>query len=411
MRAEIIAVGTELLLGQTLNTNSSCIARRLAELGISVYRHTTVGDNRERIVAALREALENNDLVITTGGLGPTVDDLTKECVAQLLSVDMVQDEEALVTLRSFFAKRNWTMSENNLRQSCFPRHSVILRNDNGTAPGCIVPAGGEKAFVLLPGPPFEMEAMFEGPVLGWLSEKIDAVIRSRSLHMCGIGESEMETRARDIIDTSDNPTVAPYAKRGECFLRITARAATADECDRLIDPVAKQIYERLGGFIYGENTTIEEALVSALKKKNMTLALAESCTGGMVASRIVNVSGASDVFLHSCVVYSNEAKIALLGVASQTLDTYGAVSEQTVIEMASGARKICNADIAAAISGVAGPGGGTEEKPVGLVHFAFDVRGRLYTERLLMPGDRESIRLRSCVFVMATLIRLLNEV
>jgi len=254
------------------------------------------------------------------------------------------------------------------------------------------------------------MEAMFEGPVRDWLSEKIDAVIRSRSLHMCGIGESEMETRARDIIDSSDNPTVAPYAKRGECFLRITARGATAEECDRLIDPVAKRIYERLGAYIYGENTTIEEAFVSALKRNNLKVALAESCTGGMLASRIVTVPGASEVFLHSCVVYCNEAKVALLGVSPLTLESHGAVSEQTVREMAAGVRKICNADIGVAISGVAGPGGGTEEKPVGLVHFAFELQGKLFTERVLMPGDRESIRQRSCVFAMSTLIRLLNE-
>ncbi len=409
MRAEIVAVGTELLLGQTLNTNSSYLSRRLAELGISLYRHTTVGDNKERIVTALRQAFAENDLVITTGGLGPTIDDLTKECAAELVAAPLVQDQQSLDDLRRLFATRGWTMSENNIRQSFFPEGSIILRNPKGTAPGCILPSG-EKALILLPGPPFEMEPMFEDSVIPWLSNRLDAVIRSRSLHFCGIGESEMETRVRDIIDANQNPTVAPYAKRGECFLRITARGASASECDAMIAPVADTIIGRLGEYLYGENTTIEAAVLSSLRRHNLRLALAESCTGGLLASRIVSVPGASENFLYGCVVYSNESKCALLNVNPRTLEEYGAVSIQTVCEMASGVRALGAADVGVAISGVAGPGGATDEKPLGYVCFAYDVKGKVFSEALRLHGDREAVRQRSTVVAMATLIRLLKE-
>ena len=370
MKAEILCIGTELLLGDIVNTNAAFLAQKLAQMGIEVYHQTVVGDNPERLKTALGEAFSRCDLVLTTGGLGPTYDDLTKETVAQYLGREMVTTEEQLTILKNRFAALGHGMTENNLKQAAMPEGATVLPNPNGTAPGLIVEGDGKIA-VLMPGPPKEMQPMMENSVIPYLMEKSGQILLSRTLHVFGVGESTVEYLLKDLMTGSRNPTLAPYAKMGEVTLRITAKAKDEAEANALIDPMEAKVRAILDPkAIYGVNVAgLQDALVKELTQRGLKIATAESCTGGYISKRITEVPGSSAVLDGGVVSYSNEIKEKLLGVSHGTLVQHGAVSRETALEMARGIRSLCGADIGVSTTGIAGPGGGTAEKPVGLVY------------------------------------------
>lgn len=396
MIAEIVAVGTELLMGQVLNTDAQYIARRLSELGVTLHRQVVVGDNPARIREAIHTAIGRADVVITTGGLGPTADDITKETCAEALGLPMERSPEAEKQVRGWFERNNYPMMESNLRQADFAKGAIILENHNGTAPACIVEKDG-KAVINLPGPPRELMPLFAESVAPYLARRSGAVIVSRYMRVFGMGESAVESRLHDMMENSLNPTVAPYCSTGEVQLRLTVRVAHESEAAALLDPAEREIRARLGNVVYAVTDdpeyTMEQALVKALCAAKKTMVTAESCTGGMIASKIVNVSGASDVFLEGCVTYSNAAKMRTLGVKAETLEKFDAVSRETALEMAEGARRRADADYAVSVTGLAGPGGGTPEKPVGTVWLGLATREGVQARLLQLHGNRERIR------------------
>ncbi|MBP7784575.1 MAG: competence/damage-inducible protein A [Firmicutes bacterium] len=410
MKAEILSVGTELLLGQIVDTNAAYIARRLAELGVALYRKTTVGDNLSRVSAAVREALRRADIVIATGGLGPTEDDLTREAVADALSVGLVESPEVLADLARFFAARGACMTENNRRQALMPEPGAgrLIPNPLGTAPGVLFEAG-DKRVICLPGVPREMERMMNSwvvPYLGDLRRGPDSaqVIKSKVVRTSGIGESALEALIVDLAHDHDNPTVATYAGGGECQVRITARADSEPEADALIQSVLAPIGARLGRLVYGYDAdTLEEVVGRLLARAGSTIACAESCTGGLVSAMLTNVPGSSGYFDRGVVTYSNRAKIQQLAVDETTLAAHGAVSRDTAIEMAAGVARIAGVDIGLSITGIAGPGGGTDAKPVGTVHFALAHMRRpaVITARMRFGGDRAAVRTRAAKFAL----------
>lgn len=395
MTAEIISVGTEILLGQIVDTNAAYLARTLARLGIGVYEKSVVGDNAGRIGDVIRLALSRADAVIMSGGLGPTKDDLTKETAADILGVRLVNDEESERRLRDFFEKRDIPLPPTNLKQALVFEGGTVFENDFGTAPGVAIEKDG-KIVVCLPGPPGELEPMVEQSLIPYLDKTMGPkhpILVSRVLKVVGMGESSAAEKISDLLDQS-NPTVAPYAKTGEVHLRVTARADSEDEANAMIDPVDREITARLGNCVFGrDDETLEGIVVERVRKLGWTLAGAESCTAGMVSARIANVPGCSDVFMGAATTYSNEAKTGLLGVSKETLESVGAVSEETAREMAAGAREAYHADVAYSITGVAGPGGGTEEKPVGLVYIGLQTPHATRVERRLFMGNRAAIR------------------
>ena len=386
---EILSVGTELLLGEIVDTNAPFLSRELAVLGIPVLYRGTVGDNPQRLAEQVRLSLSRSDLLVLTGGLGPTADDLTKEICAAEMGFPLVRDSRAEADIRAFFARRGGEMPSSNLKQADVPDGGTVFYNTCGTAPGMAMERGG-KCVILLPGPPREMETMFRVSVLPFLAAKGMGVIASHSVRTMGIGESAMAEAVADLLDGS-NPTVAPYAKTGEALLRVTARAATAEEAEALMAPVIGEIRKRLQPYIYGIDTeSIQHAVVRALAEKHLHLATAESCTAGYIAGRIAQVPGASAVFDWGVVTYANSVKQQLLGVRGETLAQYGAVSEQTASEMAQGALARSGADIAVAVTGVAGPGG-SEQKPAGLVYIGVaDRRGTEVIRYVSGRDDRE---------------------
>jgi nicotinamide-nucleotide amidase len=398
MRAEILAVGTEILLGDIVNTNAHYLSKRLADLGISVYYQTAVGDNEERLLNAYDLAFGRADIVIATGGLGPTKDDLTKEIGAKYFNKQLVLHEESFEHIKQFFIRYNRPLSEGNKKQAYFPEGSLILPNPNGTAPGCIIEENN-KILVMLPGPPKEMVPMFENSVVPFLNKFSDAVLVSKTLRVVGLGESAMAEKVEDIMEAQTNPTIAPYAKDNEAILRITAKGKTMNEAEMLIAPIEERIRERLGEDIYGEDdTSLETVVGEMLVNRKLTIATAESCTGGLLAGMLINYPGISSVFMEGVVTYSNEAKMKRLGVREETLKAHGAVSEQTAYEMAEGIAKAAGTDIGLSVTGIAGPGGGTEEKPVGLVYVGLYIKGKVKVKRLNLFGDRQKIRNRTVV-------------
>ena len=398
MIAEILSIGTELLLGQIVNTDAQYLSQRLSEMGIDTYHQVVVGDNMGRVVAALRQALSRSDIIITTGGLGPTQDDLTKEAVAECFGLPMEADEESERRLRGHFANQGRDMAPNNLRQIYFPRGSIILPNDYGTAPGCVVERDGKRV-VVLPGPPSELQGMFKDQVTPYLHSLSDQIIVSRVLRVFGLGESSAEYALRDLIEKQTNPTIAPYASFGEMFLRLTVKCGKNEDASALIDPLEAAVRERIGEHIYAvDEDGMEQTVVHALCAAGKTLATAESCTGGMVSSMITSVPGSSAAFIGGFATYANEAKVKALGVSEETLERYGAVSEQTAREMAQGAKERLGADFALAITGIAGPEGGTEEKPVGLVYIALAGESGMQIKELRMRGSRDRIRRMSAL-------------
>ena len=369
--AEILCVGTELLLGDIVNTNAAFLSTRLADLGINVYRHTVVGDNPDRLRRALLSALEESDLVITSGGLGPTYDDLTKETVASVFGKKLYLHERSLERIERYFAETGRVMTDNNRKQAMMPEGAVVFDNDYGTAPSlAIFDEERNKTVVMLPGPPNELIPIFNERVVPYLNERSHKVLLSKNVNIFGMGESAVETALEGLMQSASNPTVAPYCKEGEVRLRVTASAEDTKTAGKMCDEVIAKICEtEVGNFVYGVDAeTLERAVVLRLKQKGATLATAESCTGGLIAKRITDVSGASEVFLGGCVTYTNGAKMKLVGVSEKTLDEFDAVSAETAAEMARGARLALGADIGVSATGFAGPGGGTEDKPVGTV-------------------------------------------
>ena len=396
MIAEVVAIGTELLMGQIVNTDAQYLSRRLQSLGISIYYHTTVGDNPQRMKDALSLALSRSDVVITTGGLGPTQDDLSKEIVAQLLGLPMRFDEESWQAIGDYFARTGRVCPLNNKKQAMFAEGASILPNDCGTAPGCIIEHGG-KVVVQLPGPPHEMADMFDKQVYPRLAAMTGRCIASRYIRIYGMGESQVAQLCARWIEDGGRVTVAPYCQLGECQLRVTARGETERDALALVMPVVDAIVAVLGDCVYAVTPTsdgsMEEAAGRALTERGLTVATAESCTGGMVAAKLVNYPGISASLGEAHVTYANEAKVRYCGVRQETLDAYGAVSEQTAREMAQGLRERSGADIVVATTGIAGPSGGTKEKPVGLVYVACADRCGTEVVRLNLGGSRERIR------------------
>jgi nicotinamide-nucleotide amidase len=410
MNAEILAVGTELLLGQIVNTNAQFIASELALLGIGVLFQGVVGDNRKRMEEAISIASNRSDILILTGGLGPTDDDLTREVIAQFFNKQLILEPDLLKQLESFFAGRGRQMPPNNRKQAMRIEGAQILANPRGTAPGQYLALPSKHVF-LLPGPPSEMRPMFVESVIPILRSLFpNQTIQSRILRIVGIGESAMEEKVRDILDAQTNPTIAPYASEGECSLRITAKADTDARAWELITPVEQQLMERLSRYVYGRDTdTLPRVVGRELTQKGLTLAVAESCTGGLLGEYLTDAPGSSSFFIGGCITYSNEMKQQLLNVSSQTLKAYGAVSEQCATEMAIGLHNRTNADVCVSITGIAGPDGGTAEKPVGLVYICVYFNGQTYARELHLRGDRNQIRIRAAKQALQLLWRVIT--
>lgn len=410
MKAEILAVGTELLMGQIANTNAQYISSRLPAAGIGVYYHSVVGDNPERIKECLSLALSRSDIIITTGGLGPTQDDLTKETIAALVNKKLVLDKESMEKMKAFFKDRKRKMPQNNNKQAYLPEGSIIIRNKNGTAPGCIIEEN-DKVIVMLPGPPSEMKPMFEEGVMPFFESRSGFWLKSRFLKIFGIGESTVEDNLIDLIDRQTNPTIAPYAKDGEITLRITARYKKDSENADIITPVEDEIRKRFGDAVYSsENKSLAQVAAEMLLKRKTTISLAESCTGGLLSSKLTEIPGISEVFDRAAVTYSNRSKIDELGVKQETLEKYGAVSEQTAAEMADGIRNAASTDIGISVTGIAGPDGGTPEKPVGTVYIALSHKNGVDVQKLELWGDRNRIRNVTCLHVLDMLRRYLKK-
>jgi nicotinamide-nucleotide amidase len=407
MKAEILCVGTEILLGDIVNTNAQFISRELANLGIEVYHQSVVGDNPQRLLEELDNSFKRVDLVITSGGLGPTPDDLTKEIGAKYFKKEMVLDEYTVEKLKSYFeAMGRSYLKGNNLKQAYFPKGSIILKNDNGTAPGCIINENG-KILIVLPGPPREIKPMFLNQVVPFLSKYQSGTIRSKVLRIYGIGEGEMAEKIKDLINNSKNPTIAPYAKQNDVTLRITAKASTEDEALKLIEPLEEKVKNILGKNIYGYGeTSMEEVVSKLLIEKKLTISTAESCTGGLVAAKLINYPGISSVFIDGAITYSNEAKMKRLNVKKDTLENFGAVSKETAIEMAEGIAKTSNTDIGLSTTGIAGPSGGSDEKPVGLVYVGLYIKGKTFVKKLNLSGKRNVVRSRAAVSALDFLRR-----
>lgn len=412
MTVEVISVGTELLMGSIVNTNAQFLAEQCALLGLSMYNQTVVGDNKERLSDAIRTGLGRADILILTGGLGPTEDDLTKETCAEVMGFPLVEDSHTKDRIREFFKNSVYKeIPANNWKQAVVPEGALVLDNDNGTAPGLILEKG-EKRAILLPGPPNELIPLFEGQVKPYLQKLRPELIVSQMVKICGVGESQVEDRLLDLIDRQTNPTIATYAKTGEVHVRVTASAPTKEVADKLIRPVVKEIKKRLGTAVYStrEKETLEMAVVRLLKKYELTVATAESCTGGLVAGRIVNVPGSSEVFKEGFVTYSNKAKRRHLDVSKSTIKKYGAVSRETAREMAVGGAFATDSDLCVAVTGLAGPDGGTEEKPVGLVYMACCMGDKVTVEKYQFKGNRNKIREQSVVRALDLVRRMVLE-
>lgn len=365
---ELISVGTEILLGDILNTDAQYLSIELAKLGISVIHQSTVGDNRERLLAQLDEAAKRSDIIILSGGLGPTPDDLTKEVCCEFFGKEMFLHEPTVEKIKKYFSSKGIEMAQNNLKQAMLPKDCVIFPNDNGTAPGMAIEKDGVHILVL-PGPPRELKPMFQNCAVPYLMQFSDRIIVSHNIRTFGIGESSMAERVNDLFN-AQNPTVAPYAKDGEALLRVTAMAMTKEDAESLCEPIIEEIKKRLDAYVYGvDYNCIEEAVVGMLKEHHLKVTTAESCTGGLIAKRITDVPGASEVFECGIISYANEIKHRVLGVSEDDLNKYGAVSEPVAKQMAQGALKVSGADIAVSVTGIAGPDSDSTGKPVGLVY------------------------------------------
>jgi len=393
MNAEILAVGTELLMGQIANTNAQYISQRLNAIGINVYYHSVVGDNPIRLRTTLELALNRSDVVIMTGGLGPTQDDLTKETVSDIMGEKLVLHEESLKRIEEYFKRLNRPMMKNNIKQAYLPENCIVIKNDNGTAPGCIIEKEN-KTVVMLPGPPSEMRPMLDEFVIPHLKAKSPEKIVSKYLRVFGIGESLLEEKLIHLIENQDNVTVATYAKEGEVTVRITTKSKDEEAAIRELASVENEIHKIIGDALYSsEDKELYQVVGEMLIDKGITIAFAESCTGGLISSVLTDLPGISAVFDRAVVSYSNRSKVENLSVKQETLDKYGAVSRETAIEMAEGIRKVAGTDLGLSVTGIAGPDGGTELKPVGLVYVALASKDGTECKELRLNGNRKKIR------------------
>ncbi|MCH4890929.1 competence/damage-inducible protein A [Acidaminobacter sp. JC074] len=405
MNISILAVGTELLMGKTLNTNATELSKAINQLGHGVRYHLTIGDNPERLKQTLEFLLSVSDMVITTGGLGPTQDDLTKETIASVMDKKLVLDQKAHDMMLERFKSFNVKMTENNVIQSYLPENAIVMYNEKGTAPGFISENDG-KYVAALPGPPREMRHMFEKSLKAFLKDKSQMAIVSEYINLFGIGESTAENKIDDIISEQTNPTIAIYANIGQVSLRVTASAENEEQAKELLEPTVQRIKDRLGDYIigYGEKSIVDYT-IEALMSHDLSLSLAESCTGGMIASEFVNFPGASNFFDRSYITYSNQAKEDMIGVSKTTLETYGAVSPETCREMVEGVYAQTGSDVCLAVTGIAGPSGGSEEKPVGLVYIGIKVKDQVTVKKYQFTGDRFVIRKRSLLSSMSMIL------
>lgn len=412
MVVELVSVGTEILMGNIVNTNAQFLAEKCANLGLMAYYQTVVGDNHDRMAAVIRTALDRSDIVIISGGLGPTEDDMTKEVCAEVMGCELKEDEHSRNRIQEYFDRITATeVTNNNWKQALAPKGAIVLDNENGTAPGYILEKDGKTA-ILLPGPPDEMIPMFMEQVYPYLQARQPEVFYTRIVKVCGIGESRLETEILDLIENQTNPTIATYAKVGEVHVRITAKAETEELAKQLVKPVVKEIKQRLGDYVYAtkEQVTLEKAVVKLLEKYDLKVTTAESCTGGLLAGRLLNVPGASDVFKEGFITYSNKAKRKYLDVNKSTIKKYTAVSEEVAKEMAIGGVFATDCDACVAVTGLAGPGGGTEEKPVGLVYIATYMKDSVKVKEYHFKGDRAKIRQQAVVKALDLLRRSILE-
>ena len=428
MNAELIAVGTEILLGDIVNTDAQLISQGLSELGINVFYQTVVGDNPARLERVVREAKDRADIIITTGGLGPTLDDLTKETLATVFGKKMVLHQPSMDRLTDFFKTIGREMTKNNEKQAWLPEGCTVFDNPVGTAPGCAFEADG-KHVLMLPGPPRECNPMWKECAMPYLYKLAGGCIVSRNIRVFGLGESNMENILHDMMEKSANPTIAPYARTSECFARVTAKADTPAECEKMLDPVVDEILKLLGDDVYGVDVDSLEQVVGdalnglielvdeagatvegigiaiekgfqpggdGLRERKLTLAVAESCTGGLLSKRLTDIPGASDYYLGGVCSYSNSVKEKVLGVKKETLDTVGAVSPETAEQMAVGVANALGSDIGVGITGIAGPGGGTEDKPTGLVYISVWYDGKFFTRKMQSSLGRDRVRMQA---------------
>lgn len=434
MVVEIISVGTELLMGNTVNTNANYLAKKCVELGLINYHQVTVGDNEDRLENVIKTALSRSDIIILSGGLGPTSDDITKEITAKALGRELVKDLGVKEAIQSYFTRsRRLDIPHNNWKQSYIIEGSTVVENHNGTAPGLIVDSyedynqedninidktiddneqigktqskeeQANKIVILLPGPPRELIPMFEDSIMPYLRSYLSGTFYSETIKIIGYGESEAVLIVSDLIDNQANPTIAPYAKLGEVHFRITASANDEEEGKILVSPIVEEFKNRFGNSIFTskEEEELEEVVVDLLLANSIKLTTAESCTGGLLSGKIVNVSGASSIFNEGFITYSNEAKEKHLGVKRETLERFGAVSRETAIEMAVGVAKNTGSDTSLAITGIAGPEGGTEEKPVGLVYIACFLDNNIRVKEYHINGNRQAVRERAVIYAL----------
>lgn len=395
MVVEFVFVGTEILLGNIVNTNGAFLAEKCAGLGWSCYYQTVVGDNEVRMKETFQLALSRADMVIACGGLGPTQDDRTKEVAAEVMEMPLQEDKHTRERIEEYFKNSQWkVIPDNNWKQAQVPSGAFVLDNQNGTAPGLILEKEG-KSMVLLPGPPNEMIPLFMEQVIPYFGKKQPEVIYSKMVKLVGIGESQAEEQIQDLIEKQTNPTLATYAKIGEVHLRVTAKAKDVKEAKELLKPIVKELKARFGHAVFTtkEEVTLEEAIVKMLKKKGLTVTTAESCTGGLLAGRLINAAGASCVIQQGYITYSDKVKRKMLGVKKRTLERHTAVSSQVALEMAEGGAKAAGADACIAVTGVAGPEGGTKEIPVGTVYIACYLHGKVRVEQYQFKGNRQKIR------------------
>lgn len=391
MKTAILSVGTEILFGQIVNTNTVYLSQQMNMLGFDVMYHYTVGDNPKRVEEMINLAFQDCDLILTTGGLGPTQDDLTKEVACKALDDTLVMMDDVLEEITKYFKTLGREMTENNKKQAIMPSRATVFHNDAGTAPGFALEKDG-KYIICMPGPPREMKRMFQKSVVPFLQSMIDGALFYRQIRFFGIGESMLETQLLDLIDNQTDPTLATYAKEGECSLRIASKRATEEEAEHAVDEMLEKVKERVGHYIYScDDEELAQVVADRLMEQGLTLSSAESCTGGMFASTMTDIPGISQCFDRGLVTYSNQAKMEELGVSAGTLEKFGAVSEETALEMVEGLKRVSGSDVCISVTGIAGPGGGSEEKPVGLVYIGFSYGDKKICKKIQMRNVNRS--------------------
>lgn len=391
MKTAILSVGTEILFGQIVNTNTVYLSQQMNMLGFDVMYHYTVGDNPKRVEEMIDLAFQDCDLILTTGGLGPTQDDLTKEVACKALDDTLVMMDDVLEEITKYFKTLGREMTENNKKQAIMPSRATVFHNDAGTAPGFALEKDG-KYIICMPGPPREMKRMFQKSVVPFLQSMIDGALYYRQIRFFGIGESMLETQLLDLIDNQTDPTLATYAKEGECSLRIASKRATEEEAEHAVDEMLEMVKERVGHYIYScDDEELAQVVADRLMEQGLTLSSAESCTGGMFASTMTDIPGISQCFDRGLVTYSNQAKMEELGVSAGTLEKFGAVSEETALEMVEGLKHVSGSDVCISVTGIAGPGGGSEEKPVGLVYIGFSYGDKKICKKIQMRNVNRS--------------------